>query len=206
MAAWNHFATDAAGYLRERILTPRIGLLWLLVFAATAATVAEPRPWAWLAVAAAWFLLVFRLGDDLADLDFDRRYHPQRRLVRSRETSAFRLMLVFLVAGLVVLTAWVAGTVQALGLLLLVAALAGVYRWTQDRPELRPLRIALVLGKYPAWILLLADRPWQGLTLAAALAVFVPPALHELRAVGRAMLVPVAAVAAAVIAVWVLAA
>jgi 4-hydroxybenzoate polyprenyltransferase len=184
------FATEAHEYLVERILKVRIGLLWLLLLAG--ALLAGGHPPAWLALAGALFVLAFRLWDDLADREYDRGSLPQRCLVRSEAVQSFRALLGFLLAALAGLVLVIAGGRRALAFLGLVAVFLAMYRITGDRPGLRPLRVVLVLAKYPAFVLLLAQRPGEPIALWAALGVFLPPLLDEVRGTGAGVLVPAA--------------
>ncbi len=167
-----------AGWLRSRVLRPRIALLWLLV--ALAAWAAGAVPLAWLPVGAALLIVPFRLWDDLADLPRDRRRAPDRVLVRAADVApawlALRIACGAVALALFVVQGWDAAA--AYGLLLLAMAL--LYRTTEPEGDDRRARVMLVLAKYPVFVLLLAGpagpRPW-----AAALALYAVLALHEWR-------------------------
>lgn len=201
------FAIEALGYLRERIATLRIGLLWLLLVGASAlAGALEAVAWPMLALACAWFILVFRLWDDWEDRTLDRHNHPNRQLVRTRHPQIFVTTLWVLASGLAACTAWLAGLHHALALVCVIACLLVLYRWTADRPALRPLRAGLVLAKYPAWVLLLAGPPWSALALAAALMAYMLPVVDEYRETGPHLLPTAGIVTMALIGLWLLAA
>lgn len=197
------FRTEGRQYLGERVLKARIGLLWLLLLAG--ALLVGDYPLArlpWLALAGAVFVLAFRLWDDLADLEYDRRRHPQRCLVRSLDVRPFRTTLWLLLAALAGLFATLADGARALAFLGLVAAFLAMYRVTGNRHELRPLRALLVLAKYPAFVLLLAPRPGEPIALLAAFGVFLPPLLDEVRSTGSGILLPAAALVGLAFLAW----
>lgn len=190
-------------YLSSRILCARIVLLWVLLTAATALTAAEPLlrlPWE--VLGCALFITAFRLWDDLADLDFDRRHHPQRVLVRATSLTCFFLALWTMVTLLVGLVTLLAGGIRALGLLLLVSAFWFLYRIDRAQVLRRAWRRVLVLVKYPIFVLLLAADPTGVLTVLTVTGVFVVLVLEEARDGGVAVLCPAAALLGAAIVVW----
>ncbi len=187
------FATEARRYLAERILRPRIVLLWLLLLAGClAAGDFPPARWPWPALVCALFILAFRLWDDLADREHDRARHADRCLVRAAEVRPFHIALWLLLAALAGLLGLLAGAARGLALLALVSAFLALYRLTAGRPGARPWRVALVLAKYPACVLLLARDPGAALAPLAALGVYLPLLLHEARDSGPAILPPAA--------------
>jgi hypothetical protein len=179
---------DGLAYLKARMLSLRIGLLWLLLFACAAPVAVFGLPT--VALAAGLFILAFRLWDDLADLAHDRAHHSDRLLVRAPGLGPFRLARWVLLAILTGLLWALAGLPRALALLGLMTILAAGYGITDGRPALRPTRLALVLAKYPAFVLLLAGDPGNPLALMLATAAYLPPLIDEARGSGPAVLLP----------------
>jgi 4-hydroxybenzoate polyprenyltransferase len=170
--------TEWVAWAATRLLQWRIGLLWLMVVAAaTAAGAAEPPAWTLLAAAA--LVVQFRLWDDLADLPHDRVHAPQRVLVRSTRPGAFRGLLWLSVAPIALAFALLQGWPRLAAYLLLLASAAAIYRTTDSLGARRRLRAQLVLLKYPAFVLLLAEQPAAWRAVAAALVLHAALALHE---------------------------
>lgn len=194
------FATEAGLYLKERILRPRIGLLWLFLLACTVPVAGVG--WLWMFPTTVLFILAFRLWDDLADLDHDRAHHPGRVLVRSLDLRPFHAVH----WGLLAATALaLTGGARTATFLALVATMLANYRLTAGRPALRPLRVALVLAKYPALVLLVAGQPGEPNALGAAAAAYLVPLADEVRDSGTAVLAPAALLSAlALLAGWTL--
>lgn len=182
------FVNEARRYLAERILSPRIGLLWLFLSACALPMAGAGR--SWVAAAAALFILAFRLWDDLADLEHDRLRHPGRVLLRTPDLRSFQVAQWALLALLALSLAGLAGGTRSALFLLLVAAFLANYRLSSGRPALRPMRAALVLAKYPAFILLTAEQPGAPLALGAAAAAYIVPLVDEVRSSGAAVLPP----------------
>ena len=194
------YASDLAQYLRERILKVRIAVLWVLLTAAVSLNnVARPHLLPWIAAACALFLMAFRLWDDVADLEHDRQFHSDRHLCRSQNVAFFRATHWFLVVasgGFIFLLTDVS---RAAGFWLLVVVLWATYGITSSRPRLRPLRMAVVLTKYPALILLLAQNLEQSLPWIAAIGIYVLLILDEARSIGSGIVPPFALIAAVVV-------
>jgi hypothetical protein len=187
------FASDVRCYLKERVLRWRIGLVWLLVFVGVLVTTDEPvSRIPGLVLITALFILVFRLWDDLADLQHDREHHPDRCLCRVQNLRPFRISLWLSVTVLLGLLLMLADGKRALALLAVMATFALLYGLTTGRPDLRRLRIPLVLAKYPAFVLLLADDPGDDIALLVALGVYIPPLVDEVRSTGPEILRPAA--------------
>lgn len=182
------WTADELAYLKVRMLNPRIGLLWLLLLGCAEPGSAVGLPA--VALVAALFILTFRLWDDLADLDHDRIHHSERLLVRAPNLRPFRVAKWALLAALAALLGVVAGSAQALLPLVLMTILSATYGITDGRPALRPTRLALVLGKYPAFVLMMARDPGEPLVLMAAAAAYLPPLFDEVRSSGQAVLLP----------------
>ena len=197
------FVTEGHLYLGERILKVRIGLLWLLLLVGTLLTSADPLTrLPWLAMTSALFVLAFRLWDDLADMEYDRQHHPRRGLVRSAEVRSFHAAQWFLITALGILVLTITDGVRALAFLGLVAFYLAMYRVTGNRPGLRPLRVSLVLVKYPTFVLLLALHPDDPVALLAALGVYLLPLLDEVRSTGPAILLASSAIVGLAILAW----
>lgn len=197
------FVTEVRCYLHERILKVRIGLLWLWLLACMSFAVTDPfSSLPWLATGSALFILAFRLWDDLADRDYDRQHYPGRCLTRTTKTIPFFTSLWLLLAALTLLLYSFEGIWRALAFLILIVAFFVIYRLTARQPKLRSLRVTLVLAKYPAFVLLLADYPGKSGALLVALVAYLPPLLDEVRSTGTAMLVPTAAIAALAALSW----
>ena len=116
---------------------------------------------------AALLLAQFRLWDDLADRERDRRAHPHRVLVRSADTTTFVAACVWLGVLNLCLAAWRGGVVSASVFALLNA---GAAIWYGARPATRSAASDMaVLAKYPVFVLILAGNlASDGWALAAA--------------------------------------
>lgn len=188
------FVTEARCYLIERILRLRIGLVWLLVLAGVLMTTTDPLSrLPALAIITALFILVFRLWDDLADLGHDRRHHPDRCLSRVNDLQPFHMTQWLLVVGLAALLFLFVDEERSLAFLGLAVAFYAMYRVTGKRPALRHLRAALVLAKYPAFVLLLAHAPGDPVAPLVALSVYLLPLVDEVRSTGPGIMLPAAA-------------
>jgi len=101
------------------------------------------------------WLFQFRLGDDLADRQRDRRDHPDRVLVRA-EGRPFAWLLAILTAGNMLMTYWqlsVSRSTEFIGLVGLFLLWYGIMRCWHF-----PLLTSVgVLLKYPAFVYLLSD-------------------------------------------------
>lgn len=158
-------------YFLTRLLQWRMVLLYSALFATLLLSDAAAAP------AVLWpqavFLLaaiaVFRLWDDLADVEYDRSRHPDRVLVQSRDRRPY---IALVTAGLALLALALRGdTRDLLAYLGLVALLVVLYHSGAGRRLPRPARSGLVLIKYPLFVYLLATpslRAWL-----AALALYL---------------------------------
>lgn len=169
-SAWS--IAELLAYRRTRFPLVRFGLLALFLTLATAATDETPM----LSRAAQHLLLVlpwlfqFRLADDLADRERDRRDYPDRVLVRANPRP-FVALLVLLTAGNTLLTAWLLPTPRWLEFL----ALTGLFLiwYTAARHLPFPAGIVVLL-KYPALVYLLSDPgPGRNRWLLAEVLVLV---------------------------------
>jgi 4-hydroxybenzoate polyprenyltransferase len=122
----------------------------------------------------------FRLWDDLADREHDRRHHPNRVLVRAQRTTRF-VAICLLFAEINFVAAWLRSGVPgiiALGFLNLAVGL-----WYTFRPRRRtPVGDFVVLAKYPAFVLVLSAAPLTPTTAAlwSALTAYAAACLYEI--------------------------
>lgn len=176
-------ASELAAYLRTRIATPRIGLLWLVVIAACLASgtsIDGPRSGFTVALLAL-LIAQFRLWDDLQDLAHDRAHHPERVLVRTARLAPFRFLLALsFAAGLGALTMG-EGATRGVVYLLLVAAFVALYLFIRSRKVSRLLRNQLVLIKYPAFVSMFAPDPLHPRALAAAILLYLLLSAYDAR-------------------------
>ena len=114
-------------------------------------------------------VLVFRIGDDLADLRCDRLHHPNRVLVQSSSLKPIVVFALVIAAGDSVMMLFQPRPGKRIAVF---AALSLVlFLWYRQRTPLRagPLFSAhVVLVKYPV-IALLTWSNWDQLTLRTAL-------------------------------------
>lgn len=185
---------EGLAYLRERLLKARVGLLWSLLLASSLLTRDHPvRDLPWLVLASGFFIASFRLWDDLADLNYDSLHHSERCLVRSRQVHLFRVALGVMLATCAGLIQIVAGCARLLSFLVLGGVFLIMYRVTQHRSNLRSIRAAFVLAKYPAFVLLVAPSPSDPTVVLMALGVYLPPMIDEILSSGPGILLPAAA-------------
>ena len=141
-------------YLRERIPLSFFGPLALVLTACAVAWPPHPVELAVTALAALFLLAQFRVWDDLADRRIDAAAHPDRVLVKA-ETHRPLLGLVF---SLTVINATVAAQRGFSSVALLVALHAGLGGYYLLRRHRTVLSDQLLLGKYPAFVLILAGE------------------------------------------------
>jgi 4-hydroxybenzoate polyprenyltransferase len=172
-----------AAYLRTRLPAPRFGPLGLaLVLAALAGgPVPGPGTLAWQAALATSLLLQFRLWDDLADRERDRRRHPGRVLVAARSLGPFHALHGAAAGAAVLLLATGPDPGRRLavyGLLALALALwygPGRRRWPQP-----VLGYHVVLAKYPVFACLLGGGPAHPVPrLLAILSLYLGLCVYE---------------------------
>lgn len=169
---------DLVAWARTRIAQWRIALLWLVVLAAALAAGARDAP-AWTLLFSAALIVQFRLWDDLEDLAHDRVHAPQRVLVRCSRLGPFRIAFTASVGLVAAAFALFGGWERVLPYLLLLAAVAALYRTLDGNGPRRALRAQLVLLKYSGFVLLLAHDPAAPRALAAAFALYAMLAVHE---------------------------
>jgi 4-hydroxybenzoate polyprenyltransferase len=176
-------SSELAAYLRTRLPASRFGPLAVgLVLAALAGGPAPgPGRLAWQAVLAASLLLQFRVWDDLADRERDRRRHPRRVLVTARSLGPFHALGGAAAgAGLLLLAAGPdpGRRLAVYGLLVLALALwygAGRRRWSQP-----VLGYHVLLAKYPVFAYLLGGAPARPLPrLLAMLSLYLGLCVYE---------------------------
>jgi 4-hydroxybenzoate polyprenyltransferase len=173
-----------AAYLRTRLPASRFGPLGLgLVLAGLAGGPAPgPGTLLWQLALAASLLLQFRVWDDLADRERDRRRHPRRVLVTARRLGPFHALHGAAAGAGVLLLA--AGPdpgrrLAVYGLLALALALwygPGRRRWTQP-----VLGYHVVLAKYPVFVYLLSGESARPLPrLLAMLSLYLGLCVYEI--------------------------
>ena len=180
MAPSSSFAPELGAYLRGRVLNRRVLLLVAVVSGAILAA-SGPMSMAGTAmvpVLTAVLVAQLRLWDDLADRDYDRTHHPDRLLVRSPHGQAYCILLVasiLLVAAALLLH----GPPRGLpAYAFLVGMLALLYHTSAGARLPRPLRVSVVLTKYPLLVPvvaaggLAAHAIWPALALYGLLVAF----------------------------------
>jgi hypothetical protein len=184
-AGWWNLRTDELFlYLRTRFGS-RIGLLVVLLLLGSLAELpAILIDLGVRAVLAATLVAQFRLWDDLADRERDRREHPDRILPRATSLVPFHVLLAAAFAanvGLLVAFRPVWTVVLFLALNAVLLAWYGRLRGWVNRPRVHSL---VLLLKYPAFVVLLAGVATLRLLAAAALVYLilcVYEFLHDLR-------------------------
>lgn len=114
-------------------------------------------------------VLVFRIGDDLADLRYDRLHHPTRVLVQSSSLTPIIFLALVIAAGDIVMMLFQPRPGKRIAVFAALSLF--LFLWYQQRTRLRvgPLFSAhVVLLKYPV-IALLTSSNWDQLTLRTAL-------------------------------------
>lgn len=163
----NSQIADAREYTRSRLLRWRILALWALLVATRliAAPLPDPESVATPALFLALALVVLRLWDDLADLEYDRSRHPQRMLVRSDNLSMFVAVVVL---GLLLMGGAQADDSRRLAVYVaLLVWLALLYHSSLGIRVPRTARAVLVLIKYPVLVYLAGADPSRRAGLAA---------------------------------------
>lgn len=190
-------------YVSERLLVPRTGLLALLLITCITLTGFNvPLQFPGLILCTCMFIAAFRLWDDLADLGYDRIFHPQRCLCRAENLTPFSILVPVLLAGVTLLVFLLSGYVQGLAFLALIAGFIALYATTGEAEKLRHLRMSLVLVKYPVFVLVLAREPVEPYSLLMALPAYFLPVLDEVRAGDKGLFLTAIAVAATGSLAW----
>jgi hypothetical protein len=130
--------------------------------------------------AIAWLLLAqFRLWDDLADRDRDRKRHPHRVLARTTHAGRYVLLCVALAFVNTLVLSFRDGAALTLPLLAGLTLVLAVAYMQRDRSTTVDL---LRLVKYPVFVLLIASSHAAGPALAAyagAIAAFLGAVTYE---------------------------
>jgi 4-hydroxybenzoate polyprenyltransferase len=141
------------GYFTERYrATFFVPLAILLYFAGTLTIGVTAPPWRSIngIMAAYALVLAFRIRDDLADREVDRKLHPDRITVAVDDLAPLRRIIYASLSLAVVLVALSPGWFAALTVLAAVTLL--LFGWYAMRESVRPGRLlnaAVVLLKYP---------------------------------------------------------
>jgi 4-hydroxybenzoate polyprenyltransferase len=144
-------------WLDRFVLSPFVPAAMLLALAAASSYGSDPS-----GLVFAWFkflpivllaLAHYRLWDDLADRERDRRTHPERTLCNAPPGPFIAIAVILPIVKLWTASMWVGQSISV-SLLALDAALLGYYAL---RPSRRTaLSDALLLAKYPVLVLALA--------------------------------------------------
>ena len=114
-------------------------------------------------------VLVFRIGDDLADLRSDRLRHPGRVLVRASSGTPIVVLALVIALGDVLMMLSQPRPGARIAVFAAISLLLGLWYHRRARLRAGPLAGAhVLLLKYPA-ISLLTCASWDGLTLHTAL-------------------------------------
>lgn len=189
---------DLVSYLATRF--PASRFVPLSVFLAAAGLVQSPpgniSPWLVAAGLALILVLLFRLCDDIADREHDRRTHPERVLCNRQNINSYLSLtaILFVFNGLAL--TWLHDSYfKPLGYLVLCAYL---FAWYRFRPVTSPpghLNSHMVLLKYPviAWLISTppadSDRALYYFSLLSVYLIFIVFEIlddHNLRQLPRA--------------------
>lgn len=161
---------DAWKYARTRLLTGRVGLLCVGMTVLLLVAMREVTPGAFLGctLLLAAMITVLRLWDDIADADHDRRRGVERVMAQTGRTA---IPIVLLGIGIAVVSAFLVDEPPRFATFaVLLVALGLVYHAPVCRSIPRPMRVYLVLGKYPVLLYLagapLTVRGWIAATVA----------------------------------------
>ena len=117
-------------------------------------------------------VLVFRIADDLVDLDNDRLHHPVRVLVQASSVTSIVVFAFVIAIGDITIITWQPRPGFRLATLGSISLFLGLWYYLRARLHLSPLVSAHgVLIKYPV-ISLLTCASWDRLTLNTVLPSF----------------------------------
>ena len=117
-------------------------------------------------------VLVFRVADDLADLDSDRLRHPGRVLVQASSVTPIVVLAFVIAAGDVMIVLWQPRPAERLTVLAAISLFLLLWYFVRARLRTGPLASAhVILVKYPV-VSLLTCAHWDYLTLPTALPFF----------------------------------
>ena len=199
------FRSDVAifAYALERMLNWRILLLWLFLMLCTLmASPVPPSLFVWLAAVTALFIFVFRLWDDIEDVEYDREQFPERAVVARSSLQSFRITLLLLMLLLTGAVSLFQPAKSVIGFLVMLAVFALTYRLTSNRIRWRPYRVALVLMKYPALVLILSNNLGELRSLGWAICALIPPLVDELVSVGASIIFPALCYVGILVVLW----
>jgi len=169
--------TDLVLYLRSRMTWP-VMALWgsMIVLLRIADPTIGKAHLAWHALFLAVAIAVFRLWDDIADIERDRVRHPDRIVVNSAHLRTFILVIL---AGLGCLALMLLGESRDLiSYAALLLILVFVYHTPAGQRLVRPVRAYIILVKYPV-LLLIAAAFTTGRTWFVALILYIAVGLYE---------------------------
>jgi hypothetical protein len=177
MAMFTSSLESLGAWRAQRLPLARyVPLALLIAWAACGSMIASARGLA-LVVLALSLIAQCRLWDDLVDRKRDRSAHPSRLLAAAGTIDAYVNAVVVLATlnalALALMLAWP----RALGAVMLFAAVALWYRCHRTRGL---VHAHILLLKYPAFVLLLAESPFATQTLAAALVVYAAMCAFEI--------------------------
>ena len=197
------FVADALHYFAERIFKLRIAGLWvLLIFAMTLnGAMGIGQPILMLAVAAL-YIMVFRLWDDLADVQHDSFRHPGRWLVRSPHIASYRAFMYGLLVVLGAMIWGLSGTTNTMVFAGFSCFLGAAYKARNRQLISRNVVAAFVLVKYPLLVFLVAFDSVHPAAFIAFPAVYLVPAFDEFLSKGFPFIYLATAVCGVSVVTW----
>jgi hypothetical protein len=146
--------TWLVAWLRERV---RAGLWWLVPLALAISLAGGTRNWFVRALVTLFALVVFRLWDDLEDVEYDRVWHPERVLCRTASLSRANAVCAAGLAIATLLVAAVGWSWASFVAVLPIAFIASRLR-RQTSCALRVIWAHVILLKIPALVIALAEQ------------------------------------------------
>lgn len=152
-----YWTEDAGRWLHTRFpVTQFIPLaLFLAVAGLAPAPPAQLLNWVLCGTLALALVLQFRLWDDIADLEYDRRTHPGRVLCQTRKLKPFLVAAATLSAVNAAVIAWLPGNgLKLTAYFALCTLLLAWYRWRPPAMSGSLINTQVILAKYPviAWL------------------------------------------------------